>query len=777
VLLGCPDRDSLSEIRAQHRAGQFAPTLEPLRALVDRDPTDPEANYLLGRALLRTGEGGLAVWPLRRAVESPEYAVEAGLLLTRVSLLGRFAHEAIKAADAVLSIEPDNVAAFELRVQAYLKASRFEDALADVARVFELDPENLAVLVPQVLALLSLERVEEAEEALATTRLKLESAGERVGPAMRAKLCAASGQFAFENGEPERAKLQFAECLDQFPTDELAVQSAVQFHDGLGERERGTEILRKAFEDSGSSHFRNALAARMQTFGKREEALELLRAEAEERPSAASWFAVADYYVDAEDYEAAAEAFDRALAAGPDPPPMIRFAYADTLIQKGDYAKARELARDIEQDSLRNLIEGRAHLAEGDARSALAAFEAGIKLWPNNAGARFLAGQAAERLGDFERASSEYRESVRANAAETEAGLFLARLYEAQGSYGGALDAIGHYARKHPADPESYLVSIRLAHRVGNRGVVNEGLQRLSALPGMAGVAAAESASLMAAVRGPAAARQTIESSALDLTLPENAPALRALLAQLAALGEHEAARERVARALAAEPEAAVFHELRGRALLAADEPRPLVRQAFERAIELEPANARALAGLAELSAEAGELEPAIALYERAAAADASDPEPLERAIELLVASQQTLRAEALLERVIEQFPRSAEAANQLARLLAARGGDLDRALAHASRATSLRQTAEFLETLGWVKLLLGAHQEAAEALTAALEQHPDAVGARYRLGLARLALGDEEAARSAFQGVVDAHASPEAEQARAELARLDGGK
>jgi tetratricopeptide (TPR) repeat protein len=318
-----------------------------------------------------------------------------------------------------------------------------------------------------------------------------------------------------------------------------------------------------------------------------------------------------------------------------------------------------------------------------------------------------------------------------------------------------------------------------VASRIGNRGIVNEGLQRLAALPDMAAVATAERASLLAADRRPEAARQAIESSSLDLTRPENAPALRVLLEQLAALGEHSAARERVAGALAAHPEAAVFHELQARARHAADEARPLVRQAFERALELEPENARALAGLAALSAEAGESETAIGLYQQAAAADASDPEPLERAVELLVASQQTLRAETLLEQLIETFPRSADAADQLARLLATRGEDLERALDHARRASSLRSTPQFLETLGWVQLLRGEPQAAAEALTAALEQQPDAVGARYRLGLARLALGEEDGARSAFQAVVDADAdaSPEAERARSELARLDAHK
>src|SRR5262250_467168 len=64
-------RDPLAEIRELQEQGSFAATVEPLRRLVDADPTRAEAHLLLGVALLRTGEAGLAVWPLRRAAESP----------------------------------------------------------------------------------------------------------------------------------------------------------------------------------------------------------------------------------------------------------------------------------------------------------------------------------------------------------------------------------------------------------------------------------------------------------------------------------------------------------------------------------------------------------------------------------------------------------------------------------------------------------------------------------------------------------------------------------
>ena len=85
VSVGCPNQpeDPLAEIHELHRRGRFAESAERLRVLADENPGRPEINFLLGVALLRTGDASMALWPLRRAAESPEYAVEAGILLAR----------------------------------------------------------------------------------------------------------------------------------------------------------------------------------------------------------------------------------------------------------------------------------------------------------------------------------------------------------------------------------------------------------------------------------------------------------------------------------------------------------------------------------------------------------------------------------------------------------------------------------------------------------------------------------------------------------------------
>ena len=299
----------------------------------------------------------------------------------------------------MLDLAHENVNALALRVQAQLANRSFEDAIVDIDRVLELDPDNVAVLVPRVIALIGTERIEEAEEALELAGERLETAEEEIGPTIQARLCIARGLFAFENGDVEGADAQYTACLEAFPTEPRAVTESVAFFRRTGRPERATEILRRTFEESGNSFYRVALARHLGALGEAEEEESLLRAEAEERPSPEAWFMLADFYVQRDEFDDALEAFQASLAASRAPPEIFRFAYADTLVQAEQYERARRMAAELDQPVLRNLVLGRILLGEGDARGALAAFEEGIRLWPINAAGRFLAGQAAERIG------------------------------------------------------------------------------------------------------------------------------------------------------------------------------------------------------------------------------------------------------------------------------------------------------------------------------------------------------------------------------------------
>jgi tetratricopeptide (TPR) repeat protein len=272
---------------------------------------------------------------------------------------------------------------------------------------------------------------------------------------------------------------------------------------------------------------------------------------------------------------------------------------------------------------------------------------------------------------------------------------------------------------------------------------------------------------------GSQTAIDSAERSGLDLSDPVNAAALRALVDEHAVLAQHDAAKARIDTAIELHPDAAAFHALRARVLLAAGGSVEEARASYERALELSAEDAWALAGMAELMAREGARQEAIALYDRASVADPDEIEYERAAIALLQAAGRTEDAEARLVALVVRNPRDARAAFALAKSLAERGGDLDRALSYAKRAAYFIEVPQAQEMLGRIHLQRGEHDAAVEVLSAAVESRPDATSGHYHLGLALSAQGEPARAREAFDAVIRTE-GVEAERARTEVSRLD---
>jgi tetratricopeptide (TPR) repeat protein len=507
--------------------------------------------------------------------------------------------------------------------------------------------------------------------------------------------------------------------------------------------------------------------------GQSDEAERLLLEATEQQNPLPAWLALADYYEGRQELSKARTAMERVLELQPNPPSLHRFQYADMLIREEDFAAAEEAIAAIDQPSQTALLRGRLLLEQGEARRALEALEEGIRLWPDNTVARQLAGNAAEALGDFDRALLEYKEAVRVEITNWEALTRIAVLHDAQGSFEEVLPFLRHFMRKQPQDPRGYLLQIEMARRNEFEKLAADTAQRLMRVPGYAGVGLAELAATRA--RGdPAAAVGMIEESSLDLTQPPGAPALAVLVENLGRLGRHEEALRRADAAVAVQPDFAVFHELRAAALRAAGAPATQTREALERALELEPERFLVLVALAELAADGGAADEALALYDRAAAANPSDPGAAWAAIELLVSSARDTEVEGRLEALLDVHGYHAGAASLLARRLVERGENLELANAMARRAVRFQGGSEALATLGWVQLERGEAQGAVATLRRALEEGSDSPSTRYRLGRALALAGDTEVARQELRKALEIGGFPDEERARAELARLE---
>ncbi len=676
VVSGCSSENDVDRVRSLQASGRYEESLAPLQRALEQNPDDAELHYRNGLAYAQTGRPTRATWSLRKAMEDPEWLRLAGILLASQGLRASNHELGLEAIERVLEEEPEDVDALLMRANIrHDLRSQFEEVLEDADRVLELEPEQREARVLRAVALLGLERVEDAEAALADLELTADDTA--LDPRAAAQLCAGRAVFAKEKGEKEKAAEYFAQCLDEFPTHALVVDNALEYYDENGEPERSIEVLRTLLEKQPlAASYRSALAGRLRAAGRASEAEELLLEATALRGSSpeAAWVAVARHHAALEDYPAMASAYQRAVDVADDPSAELRFILADAYLMAEQNDDAFAAADDLALPVHRHLIKGRVLYERGQMKEALEQLEASIRLWPQNAGARYYAARAAERLGDFDRAIEEYRYSIRADVEATDARYRLAMLHEAEGEYQLAVAAVRSAIRT-PFDDDTRMIGIRAAASGGlqaewqalQKGVRGGGGRHARAL-----LALAEGTNLRL---GPEAAADLLTKAiGLHLSDPRNAELLRTLLVYRGATGGVERVSAAVDAALAAHPEVADFREIDGLRRELAEAPTGEVRLAFERALELEPDHERALLGLARVEAAGGEIEKALALQARATEISPESDAPRRATAELLIAAGRLADAERALEGLLDRHPFDAAAAAKLAALRRARG-------------------------------------------------------------------------------------------------------
>src|SRR5262249_12554967 len=191
-----------------------------------------------GRALSRTGQFALAQFPLRKAMQSADWLVPAGLELAGAELSAGNSESAIEATSRVLEAPPDHLDALLLRARPRAEGRPgYNDALADAEHALEQDPGNFEARMLRVVSLLGLERVEDAEKGLAELD---EAAREAESPSDLATVCAMQGVLADEKHETETAERSFGECLGAHPAQGIGIQQAIKFFDRQGRPEPPT---------------------------------------------------------------------------------------------------------------------------------------------------------------------------------------------------------------------------------------------------------------------------------------------------------------------------------------------------------------------------------------------------------------------------------------------------------------------------------------------------------------------------------------------------------
>lgn len=664
---GC-DRSGgeLAEIRELLAKRQLDEALVLLREGLAESPDDAALNLEYGRALIANGEPSLAVWSLTKAGHDPALEKEASLLLAQAQMATNDYEEAVKTLQTLLEKDPDHLDALRVLVEARLEARQPEQALEEVEHALDLAPDDLGLQMSRMRVFLYLDRQEEAAEVLADIRKKIPSL-EQIDPEqsefLAGRYCAIEAMFTHEIGESDKARSLFEECLEDQPTHPQVISSATSFFDEIGDPDAATEVLRKALaSDPTDLQRRVALSMRLDRLGKPDESEALLREVTESQPDV--WAALVDHYLDVDDPKKALEALDQAFAVvATEVPGDWRAIRADLLIQTGRLDEADRAIGEIDEEVYATTARGRLELARGNPAKALEYLERGIRLWPDGTLARYLAAQAAEQLGDFEKAESEYREAYRSDQAYTDAGRQLAELLATRGLPSDATTLLMAYLQAKPDDALGYERAIGYALEAKEGDTARSILAQYQRVPNLGLQAAAFSVRHLLQTKRLADAVSVVDAMRIDPARPENFELLEVRCEVLAARGKAGEAIALARRIRSAQTDRLELAELEAELLEktgAHDEARTILEKVLER----EPDRATALRALAALASAAGDEARAIELYERAAG---SDPEDADSLVAAALLKERGPEREKDLRLALRRKPRNGLAAAVLA--------------------------------------------------------------------------------------------------------------
>ncbi len=767
--------ERLAEAKALIEQGKREEGLQLLREAAGKDPGAADVQYEIGLLLVKMGRTTEALFPLREASNSEEFEVIAGLLLaSKLSESGNH-EEALTTLDRVLARDPENRSALWIRASAAMALHRGELALESADRLLAIEPDQAAFRHLRAVALLETGKKDEARQIFET--LLAEQSEDPTGPA---RACGALTELLIREKETQAATAQLAECGARFLDAESAVLGFALLYDELERSEDAVGLLRRALEAKPeSASLRAALGKRLVSANRFGEAESLLKEALAEKESAEGWLALAGVRKAMADAEGALEAVTRAEALENPPAPLTRFNHVDLLITLGRLDEAEALVPELGEPLYERATRARLAQARGHPEQALELYEDVLINWPQNHGIRVLSAIAALDVNDLGRAESDLLEATRQAPKETDAALWLARIYFAQGKYAEAAAFASRQIQERGATaPDAHLLAARAYARVGQRQAANAVLNDLATVRDgrFAAEAVAETARLVAASGKPTEARRLLEQQAktrkLDLEAPEGEPLLTQLFQLMVDSGEVDAAAARARKLVAAHPDRPALHALQGRIDLVRGD-RQAAEAAFAKALELDPDHPAALAGDALLLRDAGKQSAAADLMERAWSRQ-HHPDYGYMAARMRLDAGEAERARELFQDVLRENPDNAAAANDLAFLLAERGESLDRAKQLADSALRLAPSPEVLDTVGYVLLKQGHIHEATEAFRRVVESKPDYATARYHLALALFQDGDRVAARESLEKALET-SFPEAGQARELLANIDG--
>ncbi|HET8576774.1 MAG TPA: tetratricopeptide repeat protein [Methylomirabilota bacterium] len=727
--------------------GRFDLAAAQFEALVKQVPDEPEPHFRLAGAYARMGRGKEALAELDRVAKAMDKTAQFHLERARTLLMLGRTDDALQAARAAERIQPGQPQTSLLLGQIAAQRGDAKTAREMFSKAAEGGGESAAHLALGRLAAQEKNQdaaLKEFDAAVSADPSSIRAARAKVGALIQQKRVKEAVDFAEGAARREAKRPEFAMLLGG------AYASA-------GQWDKASAAYRRALDlDPAAVVPRLGLARVALAQRKDEEAIAQLQAALQHDPGnpAAALLITASYESLAR-YDQAILVMEAAQKAAPT---RVDFGLrlAELYFRKGRYddavAKARDLLAASPDLTPARLTRGQALLAKGDP-AALKDFADVAKEYPKSAAAQYFLARAYLRFGQMAEAQAAFREAIRLDPQFTQAKTELALLSGGKVDKAELQKQVERFHAEVKANPRNLTARESLARHLLALGQNQEAKDQLKAIleaaPGhpaanylMARVAIQDGKWEEAANYLRAALRTNPSNVEVNLLMaayllqanrPEEAvqylqtvlkvnPNLSTVKVQLGAvylrLRRYPDALRLAREVQKAEPRSPAGPLLVGSVLIAQQKSQDAI-EAFNQALKLNANLDGAYAGLGQAYQQLNQNDKAVEAYQRAVAINAKDVVSL----------------------------------NNLAWILLEVRKKPDEALPLATKAQQLApESAEVLDTLGWVHFRRGAFADAEKALAKAAERAPNIAAIQFHLGMTYGRLGKRNDAVSALR-------------------------
>lgn len=422
-----------------------------------------------------------------------------------------------------------------------------------------------------------------------------------------------------------------------------------------------------------------------------------------------------------------------------------------------------------------NILLGEVFLARKEAKKAVAQFQKLTAMAPESAQARYKLGLSHMLAGDDESAAVELRKAVSLDPELGEAGLALAELKMKSGRTQEAVKDLESLILRKPAFVPAYIALGRVYLSKGDREKAIATFQRVAAAAPKdprgsyyLGVA------LKGANQAESAGQQFEKAMALE---PGYAEALDQLVLMDMASGNTAQALQRVLRQSKIVPDSVEIQFILGSLYQKMNRPED-AKQAFTKALDINPGYARASVELSRIFMNTGRYPDALGVLEKALQTrPAPDDEQL--LMMLMGIAHEQMRdypaAAKWYEKVVAANPVHALALNNLAYVHLERFRDPETAHGYARRAyEAAPNDPSIIDTLGWTLYRKGDYPGALNLLVQNASRLSDSGEALYHLGMAHYKSGNQAEARVWLEKALDLDPNfSGADEARQVLSKL----